>query len=863
MTTDCDAETIQVDGYDGSSWVSFHNGALSAFGAWVTITASATQVITQVRIRCYNGDGAARYFRVHEIDVEADYNDGTTIHFENYNGKLYASHGNILYKLNATRDGWVELKKFATDITALISSLNSGLYIYLGDSFNYYFISDTLLDNCDVVWDELIDGDVTATADTTDYFKGKASLKLVVAAGCAAGDILATEDITSTDLSSYEAITLYVKSSVSLAAGDIQILLDDTAQCASPVKSLDLPIISADTWTAVKLDIEGASGLTAVISIGVKMVVDKGAFTLRLDEIRALNFSASDSANANWGFQHDSKLFKVNTSGTVEYSTDPYAAAPTWTSAGAITDIADQIEGFVVGRDASGNYVPYAATNSIIKVYDSTTPQWIDTEARLPNHPIGGEGHAYWNGKLYFSYGLGCKEYYPEQGEFLDMGLTERDGLPEEYNGEITKLLGDSGVKGMFAAIDASVTSGNSRSGLYLYDGFGWQCWWADSLLVIDECTDRWDEFIATNVAVLLHSDGYGFGIAMLEAASTGILATEAISSTDLSGYTHIKMMVRSSIDLNSGDLQLLLDDTASCASPLETIDIPALTADEDTTIELTLASPSSDTAIISIGLNMVVDKGAFTFHIDRVEAAAYNRAMNDIIVSPASSGYAVYWDCGGSVFYIDIPRGIENPDKITQSYATSGVLVFPWFDAGNPVADKLAKILTTFANGITTTETVALKYRLDHTYTDLDTGWTTMDTLNTTAESGYNEELFASGAGIAYKAIQFRLDFVTPGSTAKPDIQSLVLYHKKRTGSEKLRVWNVTVICDNYGLTTAKEKVTNLKTAITSTVDVVFSYHPNDASDESYYVTVNCPELFEETGRDYSANYQLQLIES
>ena len=425
---------------------------------------------------------------------------------------------------------------------------------------------------------------------------------------------------------------------------------------------------------------------------------------------------------ANWGFQHDAKLFRVNTLGTVTYSTDPDATSPTWTSAGAITDIAAQIEGFVVGRDAAGNYVPYAATNSIIKAYDSATPQWIDTEARLPNHPIGGQGHAYWNGKLYFSYGLAVKEYYPETGAFLDIGLTERDGLPVEFNGEIVKLLGDTGVKGMFASMDASVTSGNSKSGLYLYDGYSWQCWWKDT---------------------------------------------------------------------------------------------------------------------------------------------SNNGAMHDIIVSSASSGDAIYWDVGGTIYYIDIHRGIENPDKISQNYATSGIFLSSWFDAGNPVAAKLAKVLEDYAKGITTTETVALKYRLDHTNTDLDTGWTTLDTLNTTDESGHNEELFASGAGISFKAIQFRLDFVTPGATAKPDIQSLVLYHKKRTGSEKLRVWNVTVICDNYGLTTAKEKVANLKAAVISTVDVLFSYHPNDDSTESYYVTVNCGEFSEQTGRDYEANYKLTLIES
>ena len=424
----------------------------------------------------------------------------------------------------------------------------------------------------------------------------------------------------------------------------------------------------------------------------------------------------------SWGFQHDAKLFRVTADGNTMYSTDPDATSPTWTTGGAITDIASQIEGFFVGRDAAGNYVPYGATNSVLKAYDAATPQWLDTEAKLPNHPIGGKGHAYWNGKHYLSYGLACKEYYPETGSFLDMGLTERDGLPVEYNGEITKLLGDTGVKGMFASVDASVTSGNSKSGLYLYDGEGWQCWWIDT---------------------------------------------------------------------------------------------------------------------------------------------SNNGAMTDIIVSSASSGYAVYWDVGGKVYYIDIPRGIENPDKITQSYATAGIFMSPWFDAGNPTAKKLAKLLTNFASGVTTGQTVALKYRIDYANTDLTTGWTTLDTLNTTGEDGYNEELWAAGAGLAYRAIQFGLDFVTTGSTSKADIKNLVFYYKKRTGSVKKRMWRAQIICDKLWGTGAREKAQAIKAAIEGDTDLLFMYRPNAAQTESYYVSVDSHKFNEQTGTDYSANYELTFIES
>ncbi len=295
--------------------------------------------------------------------------------------------------------------------------------------------------------------------------------------------------------------------------------------------------------------------------------------------------------------------------------------------------------------------------------------------------------------------------------------------MPVEYNGEITKLLGDTGTKGMFALIDASQVSGTAKSGLYVYDGIGWQCWWADT-----------------------SNDG----------------------------------------------------------------------------------------------------------------------AMYDVIVSSASSAYAVYWDCGGSVYYIDIPRGIENPDKISQSYATAGILLSPWFDAGNAVASKLAKLLAVFAKGVSTTETVTVKYRTNHTNTDLGTGWSSaLLSLDTTAENGSIEASFISGAGLSIKAIQFRLDFVTPGATAKADIQSLVFYYKKRTGSETLWSWTVPIIINDEFGTGAKEKWENLKACKDSDTDITFSYHPNDNALEQYYVSVDSFVGTSETGRAYEGNFTLRLIES
>lgn len=145
-----------------------------------------------------------------------------------------------------------------------------------------------VIEDCDTVWDELVDTDVTATADTAIKKQGNASLKLVVAAGAAAADILATEDIPSVDLSDSDQLEIWVHSTVALDAGDIEILLDDTAQCASPVETLAVPATSASTWTRHLISLANPESDTAIISVGINMAVDKGAFTIRVDDIRVV-----------------------------------------------------------------------------------------------------------------------------------------------------------------------------------------------------------------------------------------------------------------------------------------------------------------------------------------------------------------------------------------------------------------------------------------------------------------------------------------------------------------------------------------------------------------------------------------------
>lgn len=147
----------------------------------------------------------------------------------------------------------------------------------------------TIIHNCETAWDELVDTDVTVSVDETYKIQGTNSVKLTVAAGAGAGDILATDNLESIDISGKDTVEIFIRSSVALDAGDIQLLLDDTASCASPVETIDIPATLANRNTTHVLTLASPESDTAIISVGLKMVVDKGAFKLWVDRIKAVD----------------------------------------------------------------------------------------------------------------------------------------------------------------------------------------------------------------------------------------------------------------------------------------------------------------------------------------------------------------------------------------------------------------------------------------------------------------------------------------------------------------------------------------------------------------------------------------------
>lgn len=143
---------------------------------------------------------------------------------------------------------------------------------------------------------------------------------------------------------------------------------------------------------------------------------------------------------------------------------------------------------------------------------------------------------------------------------------------------------------------------------------------------VIHSCGVAWDEKTDGEFTISVDTKDYKRGagankFVIGDGASAGDSISDSIASKDISDCTHVEFWAKSSINVTAAYLQLQLDDSASLASALETLSLPALTADTWTRCRVALATPELDTAIISVGLKYTADIGAATVWLDDIIA--------------------------------------------------------------------------------------------------------------------------------------------------------------------------------------------------------------------------------------------------
>ena len=137
--------------------------------------------------------------------------------------------------------------------------------------------------------------------DTKIKKQGTASNQFIIPAAASADQIV-TDSITSKDISRYDYLEGWIKitraGEATTTAADLAILLDDTANCASPLEELDIPALTDDTWTFFRVKLANPELDTAIISIGLKYDVDLGACTIWLDDISVVKNDTAEWVKA-------------------------------------------------------------------------------------------------------------------------------------------------------------------------------------------------------------------------------------------------------------------------------------------------------------------------------------------------------------------------------------------------------------------------------------------------------------------------------------------------------------------------------------------------------------------------------------
>jgi hypothetical protein len=141
-----------------------------------------------------------------------------------------------------------------------------------------------VLEDCEDVW-------VQGTADTTvSNVAGKVGVNCVRGTTVTVGatTLLMTEDFAPVDITTYDGIYFWIRSSVLTAADDLNFLLDETAACGSADETFAIPICAAAVWRQCFFRMVAPSALNALVSVGLYQKANLADGTFDIDDVEAL-----------------------------------------------------------------------------------------------------------------------------------------------------------------------------------------------------------------------------------------------------------------------------------------------------------------------------------------------------------------------------------------------------------------------------------------------------------------------------------------------------------------------------------------------------------------------------------------------
>ena len=227
-------------------------------------------------------------------------------------------------------------------------------------------VSSVRIHACGTTFDETTDDQFTQSLDTKDRKQGTQALKIGISTSAEADDVIA-DSITSLNLSKYDTIEMWVKSTVATSAGDLKLHLDSTtitevtAHAGNTDEALSIPALSADTWTFVRMALANPENDTGIVSVALELHTDiasSAAVTVWIDDIVGV---ASDTAEwttldrRNWKIDKEARSLILGRDGhdAVGYSLMKITGGDKPALMTADTDTSEIDENYIIAQSVS------------------------------------------------------------------------------------------------------------------------------------------------------------------------------------------------------------------------------------------------------------------------------------------------------------------------------------------------------------------------------------------------------------------------------------------------------------------------------------------------------------------------------
>lgn len=221
----------------------------------------------------------------------------------------------------------------------------------------------TVIEDCEDAWDAYIASGVSSSLDTSDKKVGSGSARLIIDASVGGSTVLATENIGDIDFYDKGVLSLWLKPSIALAAGDIALILGENSNGSSPVEQVSIPALAAGVWQRVHLQLANPADCVQLSYIGIIQVTDLAAWELRIDNVIHSLFTEVGKV----GGQERHKMSVPELASHNHGGTPPYGSASegssgsTWEMDGVgSTDYTGSNRPFLIVQ-------PYAVMNKIIR----------------------------------------------------------------------------------------------------------------------------------------------------------------------------------------------------------------------------------------------------------------------------------------------------------------------------------------------------------------------------------------------------------------------------------------------------------------------------------------------------------------